>query len=128
MKNKIIKNENLRVTKLGKILRKTSLDEIPQLLNVLKQEMSLVGPRPLPIAIEKKIKKSLKTKRRRILPGITGYSQICYTGKKRKLIQKVKLDLIFVEKYNFINYLIILFKTPSIIIKRYIKNKSSIIK
>ena len=128
MSNLIFKNERLRLTNLGKILRKTSLDELPQLINVLKNEMSIVGPRPLPEIIEKKIKKSLRLKRRKILPGITGMSQINYTGKNRKLRDKIKLDLNLIENYTINNYFKVILKTPIVLIIRIIKNESSIIK
>ena len=128
MKQIILKNENLRLTNFGKILRKSSLDELPQLINVLKKDMSLVGPRPLPEEIEKKIKNSNRIKRRKILPGITGMSQINYTGKKRTLDEKIIFDLKFIDNYTLYNYFRILFLTPFIIIVRFFKNKSSIIK
>ena len=128
MSNIILKNEKLRLTFLGKILRKTSLDELPQLINVLKKDMSIVGPRPLPELIEKKVKKFLKKKRRSVHPGITGLSQINYTGQFRKLDDKVKLDIKFVENYTIYTYFNILFNTPIILIIRLFKNKSSIIK
>ena len=128
MKNKILKNENERLTNIGKLIRRLSIDEIPQFINVLKGEMSIVGPRPLPEMIEKKIDKYLREKRRNILPGITGMSQINYTGKSRKIEEKVKLDIVYVENYSLYNYFKILIKTPYIIIVRIIKNKSSIIR
>ncbi len=128
MKNKILKNENERLTNIGKFIRRLSLDEIPQFINVLKGEMSVVGPRPLPEIIEKKIDKYLRTKRRNLLPGITGMSQINYTGKSRKIEEKVKLDILYAENYSLYNYLKVLIKTPYIIIVRIIKNKSTIIR
>lgn len=128
MKKVILKNEQLRLTILGKVLRKTSLDELPQLINVLKNDMSIVGPRPLPAIIEKKIQKSIKLKRRRVLPGITGLSQVNFSGKNRKLNDKIKLDIIFIDNYSLYYYLKILLKTPLILIIRFLKNKSSIIK
>lgn len=128
MEKKIPRNDSDRLTKLGKILRRLSFDEIPQFLNVLKKEMSIVGPRPLPEINERKIKNELKEKRRMILPGITGLSQINYTGKFRTISDKVKLDLEFYNNYTLQNYLKIILKTPLILIKRFIKNKNSIIK
>ena len=128
MKNVILKNEKLRLTSLGKILRKLSLDELPQFINVLRKDMSIVGPRPLPVSIEKKIKKSIKFKRRKILPGITGMSQINYKGKNRKLTEKLKLDLNYISNYSLYNYFKVLLKTPIVLVVRFLKNKSSIIK
>ena len=81
MSNIVFKDEKLRLMPLGKLLRRTSLDELPQLINVIKKDMSIVGPRPLPENIEKKITKKFKIKRRKILPGITGLSQVHYRGK-----------------------------------------------
>lgn len=121
------KNEELRLTFLGKILRRTSLDELPQFINVINKDMSLVGPRPLPENIEKKINRTIKLKRRKILPGITGLSQVHYIGKNRKLIDKVKLDLQLIDNNTPYNYFRILFKTPIVLIIRFFKNKSSII-
>mgnify|MGYP003692594221 FL=1 len=128
MNNFKFKDEKLRLTFLGKLLRKTSLDELPQFINVLKKDMSIVGPRPLPETIEKKIKKSIKIKRRKILPGITGMSQINYTGKNRKLNDKVKLDMYLINNYTIYNYFKILLKTPIVLMVRFFKNRSSIIK
>ena len=128
MKNYSFKNENLRVTKFGKIIRRLSIDEIPQFLNVLNNDMSIVGPRPLPEINEKKINKNLKIKRRKVPPGITGMSQINYTGKYRKLEDKVKLDVSFIDNYSLLVYFKILLHTPIVLIIRLLKNKSSIIK
>lgn len=121
-------DEIVRLTNFGKLLRKASLDELPQLFNVLKKDMSIVGPRPLPKNIENKIKLNFRKKRRKILPGITGLSQVNYSGNKRKLNEKVKLDLEYIDNYSVYNYLKILIKTPLVLIIRLFKNKSSIIK
>lgn len=65
-----------RVTTLGNILRRTSLDELPQLVNVLRGEMSLVGPRPLPLWMVEKMPSSRRQIRASCVPGITGLAQV----------------------------------------------------
>ena len=96
--NKLL-DDNLRITKLGKILRETSLDEIPSLINVLKGEMSFVGPRPF-LAKYLKLYTNEQKKRHQLRPGITGWAQI--SG--RNLIswdKKFEFDLWYVNNVNF---------------------------
>ena len=112
-----------RMTKLGTFLRRTSLDELPQIINVIIGNMSIVGPRPLPSSIEKKIiSKKKKILRSKVKPGITGLSQINYRGKKRNLETKLSYDISYVRNYSVYNNFIILLKTFSVLIKRYEKN------
>lgn len=67
-------SDDPRVTRVGRLLRRTSIDELPQLINVLKGEMSIIGPRPSPLGHEHTYTESFKRKFE-VLPGITGYSQ-----------------------------------------------------
>ena len=83
-----------RVTRVGRFLRRTSLDELPQLLNVLKGDMSLVGPRPTSFTPEQYL--PWHTARLDVLPGITGLSQISGRG-SLAFDQRVKLDLAYIE-------------------------------
>jgi lipopolysaccharide/colanic/teichoic acid biosynthesis glycosyltransferase len=105
-----------RVTRVGKFLRKTSVDELPQLLNVLKGDMSLVGPRP-PIPYEVAVYKPWH--RRRVLevkPGITGLWQI--SGRSRvKFDEMVRMDLRYATSWTPWLDLKILMKTPLAVIK-----------
>ncbi len=111
-----IKNDP-RVTKIGKFLRKTSLDELPGLFNVLKGEMSLVGPRPhLPEEV-----KNYKNHQRFVLtvkPGITGMAQI--SGRSDlDFDQEVKLDTYYIENWDPILDIKILLRTVQVPFKRY---------
>lgn len=98
-KNGILLPDNKRLTKTGKFLRKTSFDEIPQLLNVLKGDMSLIGPRPLLIEYLPLYDKNQK-RRHNVKPGITGWAQV----NGRNFIswqQKFELDIFYIDNYSF---------------------------
>ena len=100
------KNDS-RITSIGKILRKTNLDELPQFINVLKGEMSIVGPRPHPTPLNIKSKDSIDNylMRHLIKPGITGWAQVNgYRGetKENLLMQKrVDYDIWYIENWSF---------------------------
>jgi len=111
-----------RVTRFGVFLRRTSLDEFPQFLNVFKGNMSIVGPRPFPKHLFDNIKKNDLILRHSVKPGMTGYCQINFTGKKRLLDEKISQDMYFVKNYSILLYLSIIIKTPQILFKRYINN------
>jgi lipopolysaccharide/colanic/teichoic acid biosynthesis glycosyltransferase len=110
-------DNDLRVTWIGKIMRKTSFDELPQLLNILKGEMSLVGPRPHIISdthlYSKKILKFLT--RHHVKPGLTGLAQIRARGKTDSLEsmqEKLNSDLEYINEWTFFLDLKILLNTP----------------
>ena len=111
-----IKNDP-RITGFGKFLRKTSLDELPQLWSVLKGDMSLVGPRPhLPeeVAKYKNYQKFVLT----LKPGITGLAQI--SGRSDlKFDEEVKLDTYYIENWKIRLDIKILIKTIFVIFKKY---------
>ncbi|MFO7680212.1 MAG: sugar transferase [Chloroflexota bacterium] len=84
-----------RITRVGRILRKTSLDEMPQLLNVLRGEMSLVGPRPTSFSSE--TYQLWHTERLDVMPGITGLWQILGRG-SMEFDERVRLDVAYIER------------------------------
>lgn len=92
----LLKNPDIYVTKLGKFMRKTSLDELPQLYSVLIGQMSIVGPRPALYNQHHLIKKRQSLKIDKLKPGITGYAQI--NGRDNISInEKIKLDYYYLK-------------------------------
>jgi Sugar transferases involved in lipopolysaccharide synthesis len=106
-----------RVTKVGRIIRKLSIDEIPQLINVFTGSMSFVGPRPgIPRIPYEEISDVLKH-RLEVRPGITGYSQAYYRNSISQ-DEKIKNDCFYVDNVNFIMDVKILIQTFKTVIKR----------
>tara|TARA_B100000242_G_C42914004_1_gene423780 strand:+ start:190 stop:777 length:588 start_codon:yes stop_codon:yes gene_type:complete len=123
----ILKNDVEISNFFSKFLRRSSLDEIPQIFNILKREMSFVGPRPYPLNIDlyhNSLKNINVDKRFETLPGITGLSQINYSGSERKLSEKILLDIEYVNKLSIKLYCKIVFKTFIVLLIRYRINKS----
>lgn len=106
-----------RVTRVGRFLRRTSLDELPQLLNVLKGEMSLVGPRPHPTPLDEKYAPLIDgyLTRHHVKPGITGWAQVHgwrgETDTLEKMERRVEYDLYYINHWSLRLDLSILFKT-----------------
>lgn len=112
-----------RVTPVGKVIRKLSLDELPQLVNVIRGDMSLVGPRPHMLTQDKLFEEMLPGYglRRRVRPGITGLAQVSgFRGPTEELWQKegrLKNDLQYIDNMSFVTDLKILAKTIGIVFR-----------
>ena len=105
-----------RISKCGAFLRKTSLDELPELFNVLKGEMSLVGPRPLLVRYLKRYNEE-QLRRHDVLPGITGWAQI--NGRNvQSWEERFSYDVWYVDNWSFKLDIKILIKTVIIVLKR----------
>ncbi|HEV2273961.1 MAG TPA: sugar transferase [Acidobacteriaceae bacterium] len=104
-----------RVTRVGRVLRKFSLDELPQLLNVLRGDMSLVGPRP-PIASEVQRYQVQHFRRLEVLPGLTGLWQV-RARQDPSFERYVSLDLAYVENWSFWLDLKILVRTAEVVLR-----------
>jgi exopolysaccharide biosynthesis polyprenyl glycosylphosphotransferase len=104
-----------RITRVGQILRRLSLDEVPQLLNVLRGEMSVVGPRP-PIPYEVEAYQLWHRKRLDMKPGVTGLWQV--SGRNRLPFEEmVKLDLFYIENWSLLQDLKIVLRTVVVILR-----------
>ena len=105
-----------RITKVGKFLRKTSLDELMQLFNVLNGTMSIIGPRPtLPKQVEKYT--DYHKRRHEMRPGVTGWAQV--NGRNNiNWSQKIELDIEYIDNFSLWMDIKILFKTVGVVFKR----------
>lgn len=111
-----------RVTRIGNIIRKTRFDEIPQLWNILKGDMSLIGPRPERPEFVQKLENEIPyyTFRHAVKPGITGWAQVNYRygASKDDTIEKLQYDLFYIKNLSVFLDLQILFKTLRVIMFR----------
>ncbi len=115
-------SDEIRLTRVGNFVRKTSLDEIPQLLNVLKGDMSLIGPRPLLVSYLE-LYSDFQKMRHDVKPGITGWAQV--NGRNAiSWKKKFELDVWYVKKCNFVLDMRIFFLTlKKVIIKEGINKE-----
>jgi len=97
-----------RVTRIGQLLRRTNIDELPQLINVLSGEMSIVGPRPHPIALNKMFEQHIAplSRRHNVKPGITGWAQVNgfrgETDTLEKMQRRFECDLYYIDNWSFL--------------------------
>ena len=125
MSNDFELEEKDRISPYGKFIRRTSADELPQLFNVLKGDVSLVGPRPLPKKLlHGQLSQAQLKKRASLKPGLTGYSQVNSKGVKRELHDKYKLDEMYIENASVYLYFYILVMTIKVLFIRFFNNKS----
>ena len=115
------KVNDVRVTRVGKFLRRSRLDEVPQFLNVLRGEMSIIGPRPERMVFVRQLEKEIPNYRDRllVLPGITGLAQVIngYDDSIESVRRKVELDRKYIKKAGFRQDGSILVSTVSVVLK-----------
>lgn len=116
--------DNIRLTKFGKLLRATSLDELPELWNILKGDMSIVGPRPLLVQYLPLYNEEQK-KRHEVRPGLTGLAQV--SGRNAiSWEEKFKLDVEYVERFNALkDFKIILLTIKKVFVREGISSDTS---
>jgi lipopolysaccharide/colanic/teichoic acid biosynthesis glycosyltransferase len=108
--------DEVRLTKVGIFVRSTSIDELPQLFNVLKGDMSLIGPRPLLVQYLPLYSKE-QARRHEVRPGITGWAQ-CHGRNTLSWQEKFKLDVWYVDHCSFLTDLKVIFTTIKKVIVR----------
>lgn len=108
--------DTLRITPVGRFVRNTSLDELPQLFNVLKGDMSLIGPRPLLVKYLPLYSKE-QMRRHDVRPGITGWAQ-CHGRNAMTWQKKFELDVWYVDHISFLTDLTVIWDTIKTVVKR----------
>ena len=108
-------SDDPRITRVGRILRRTSLDELPQLFNILKGEMSFVGPRPT--SFHPDTYKLWHTERLDVVPGLTGLWQVIGRG-TMEFDDRVRLDIAYVRRRSLLFDLVILMRTATAVLKQ----------
>jgi sugar transferase (PEP-CTERM system associated) len=115
------KNDS-RVTRIGALIRLTRIDELPQILNVMRGEMSFVGPRPERPEFVEQLNERIPYYRERhsIKPGITGWAQLCYPygSSEQDATEKLQYDLFYVKNHSLLFYIAILVQTVEVIVWR----------
>jgi len=114
------KKDDMRVTRVGKFIRKVRLDELPQIFNILKGDMSFVGPRPERPEFVRELEKdhSYYRERHRVKPGLTGWAQVCYQygDSMEDAYEKLEYDLYYVKNYSIFIDLLIIVQTIRVVI------------
>lgn len=114
------KENDDRVTRTGRFIRKTRLDELPQIFNVLKGDMSFVGPRPERPEFVTQLSERIPyfAERHRVKPGITGWAQVCYPygASEKDSLEKLQFDLYYIKNYSLFLDLVIILQTAHSVI------------
>ena len=118
-KAQFAKENDDRITKVGKVIRSLRFDELPQVINILKGDMSLVGPRPERPEIAKSIYEKFPEFRYRlkVKAGLTGYAQV-YGKYNTSLRDKLLLDLLYIENYSILTDIKLILMTVKIIFSK----------
>ena len=109
-----------RVTRFGRFIRKVRIDELPQLINVLKGDMSFIGPRPERMAFVRELKKTIPYYglRHTVKPGLTGWAQVCYPygATEDDARRKLEYDLYYIKNMSLLLDIHIIFKTVGVVL------------
>lgn len=112
--------EDARITKVGNVLRKYRLDELPQIINVLRGEMSLVGPRPERPEFVTQLQEKIPyySERHAVKPGLTGWAQLRYSygSTEEETVEKLQYDLYYIKDQSFLLDLVIILQTVEVVL------------